>query len=366
VEPSGRAGHQGGGVFGGCLTAHDSGCPTPSSFSTDGCERDRARHWRSCFRYPSADASRDGRGDEGHALLPADILASTVQLGAPCDVSRHRVECLGTSLPVSSDRTAGNHGLDRARAPGSAHVFGGSDGDVCHLRESVSGVPNLWTKAVFPPLSEPDRPGGQWVRGRRVGRGIEPPAAWPGRWRWCPFPSRGAAWYSAYSATCRSSRSTDPSPWSVCFRSRSWGPSSPPAAPATRSAGSSAPSPWTSPFNILQHPGPVRREVRAPGEPGLEPGSRHRVMVRPVVLDPRGHPAPDLLLAPLPGRAISRLLAGGRWREQEHWRSRSASCRSPSRGGRSGAPGCSTRTSRRPPCPTRSERQSRSRRWSSS
>src|SRR6266540_2824655 len=64
------------------LAPHGGCLPPASSFSTDGCASDRARHRCSRLRYPSRRSWRDDRSDGAHAHLPADIFSSTVQLGA--------------------------------------------------------------------------------------------------------------------------------------------------------------------------------------------------------------------------------------------------------------------------------------------
>jgi hypothetical protein len=70
-----------------------------SSFSTDGCEAIEPVIGARAFGFPRAEAWRDGRSNGGHALLPADILSSTVQLGAQCHVSGHRAEMSRDILP---------------------------------------------------------------------------------------------------------------------------------------------------------------------------------------------------------------------------------------------------------------------------
>jgi hypothetical protein len=85
-EPSGRAGDQSEGVVGSGLTDPPRARP-PRAGSlvvfTHGCEAIERVIGPHAFGIPPAEASRDGRLDGAHALLPAGIFSSTVQLGAP-------------------------------------------------------------------------------------------------------------------------------------------------------------------------------------------------------------------------------------------------------------------------------------------
>jgi hypothetical protein len=85
VESSGRTDAQGGGVIGGCPVDRRPGLRLVDSLVSV-----NRRLWpRSsriidarAFDIPRAESSRGDRSDEAHALLPADIFSSTVQLGA--------------------------------------------------------------------------------------------------------------------------------------------------------------------------------------------------------------------------------------------------------------------------------------------
>jgi hypothetical protein len=106
VELSGRDGGQGGGVVGSppdCSTNTFRVCPHLRSFLGDGMRVIEHIIGARASGIPSDEAWRDVRSDQAHALLPADIFSTSVQLGALPETRFYLRRCGGRSVANEPD-----------------------------------------------------------------------------------------------------------------------------------------------------------------------------------------------------------------------------------------------------------------------